>query len=267
MSNRVLKNGHLKREFPLFGSWQATERYSDDAFCASIHLIFAHNGAFPTLEADSSRGCQNRGDANEIVSGRREDEEPFDQGAATVPGLAEATNGFEPTERYLDLLSLDHADAIAGVTRGPRINGRPAIGVVLGHMGRAAALATSSDEVRGVIAFVGANGASRFGVVINHVKGSGAFSRTVGLREPSVDDEPVAVLRRQMAHVTEFCLLSSPLAEQPRVRIGCREMRIILASLAMKVALGVAPTTRAPPPDGGASLPSLGTKLFMLAHT
>jgi hypothetical protein len=207
-SSRALKDGHLKREFPSFGSRQAMERYSDDVFGASIDLISAHNGTFPTLKADSSCGCQNRGDANEIVSGRREDEEPFDQGAATVPGLAEPTNGFEPTERFLDLLSLDHADAIAGVMRGPRINGRPAIGVVLRHMGRAAALATSSDEVRGVIAFVGANGA-RFGVVINHVKGSGAFSRTVGLCEPSVDDELVAVLRQQMAHVTEFCFRKS----------------------------------------------------------
>ena len=97
-TSRVLKNGHLKREFPLFGSWQAMERYYDDVFGTSIDLIFAHNGVFPTLEADSSCGCQNRGDANEIVSGRREDEEPFDQGAATVPGPAEATNGFEPTE-------------------------------------------------------------------------------------------------------------------------------------------------------------------------
>jgi hypothetical protein len=54
------------------------ERYCDDVFGASIDLIFAHNGAFPTLEADSSYGYKNCGDANEIVSGRREDEEPFD---------------------------------------------------------------------------------------------------------------------------------------------------------------------------------------------
>ena len=51
---------------------------------------------------------------NETVSGRHEDEAPFNQVAAMVPGLAEATNGFEPTERLLDLFAPDHADATAG---------------------------------------------------------------------------------------------------------------------------------------------------------
>src|ERR1700751_5368884 len=140
-SSRMLKNGHMRREFPLFGASRGVERYYGDAFGSYIDQIFAHNGSFLTLQADSSCGCQNRGDANEVVGGGRENEEPFYQGAATVPGLAEATNGFEQTERFLDLLSLDHADAIAGMTRGPRINGRAAIGVVLGQMGRAEALA------------------------------------------------------------------------------------------------------------------------------
>jgi hypothetical protein len=120
------------------------------------------------LQADSSCGCQDRGDANEVVGGRREDEEPFNQVAATVPGLAEATNGFKPTERLLDLLPLDHTDAIAWVACSPRINCRSAIGVVLGHMRRAAAFATSGDEVRGVIVLVGPHCAARFAIVIDH---------------------------------------------------------------------------------------------------
>src|SRR5215472_18415090 len=46
-----------------------------------------------------------------------------------------------------------------------------------------------------------------------------------------------------MAHVTELCLFSAALAEQPRIRIGCREVRVIRAFLAMKVTLGVASAT------------------------
>jgi hypothetical protein len=57
------------------------------------------------LQADSSYGSQYLGDWNEIVSGRREDEEPFNQVAAAVPGLAEAANAFEPTEEVLDPVS------------------------------------------------------------------------------------------------------------------------------------------------------------------
>src|SRR5215469_10395765 len=237
------KRYDMQREFPLFGPLQTMGRYYNDVFGSYIDQIFAHNGSFPMLQADSSCGCQNRGDANEVVGSGRENEEPFNQAATPVPGLAEATNGFQPTERLLDLLSLDRADAIARVARGPRVNCRPAIGVILGHMRRAATLATSSDEVRGVIVLVGAHGASRLGIVIDHVKGGGAFSCAVGFSEPRVDDESVAVLCQQMAHVTELCLFSAALAEQPRIRIGCREVRVIRAFLAMKVALGVASAT------------------------
>jgi hypothetical protein len=91
------------------------ERYYNDVFGSYIDQIFAHNESFPMLQADSSCGCQNRGDANEVVGSGRENEEPFNQAATAVPGLAEATNGFQPAERLLDLLSLDRADAIARV--------------------------------------------------------------------------------------------------------------------------------------------------------
>ena len=90
----MLKNGHMQREFPLFGPLQTMERYYNDVFGSYIDQIFAHNGSFPMLQADSSCGCQNRGDANEVVGGGRENEEPFNQVATTVPSLAEATNVF-----------------------------------------------------------------------------------------------------------------------------------------------------------------------------
>jgi len=39
----------------------------------------------PTLEAKSSYGCKNRRGPSGVVSGSREDEEPFNQVAGTVP--------------------------------------------------------------------------------------------------------------------------------------------------------------------------------------
>src|SRR5215469_8369115 len=117
----MLKNGHMQREFPLFGRPQTMEQYCDGVFGSDIDQIFAHNGSFPLLPADSSCGCQNRGDANEVVGGGRENEEPFNQVASTVPGLAEAADFFQAAERLLDLLSLDRADAIARMARSPRV--------------------------------------------------------------------------------------------------------------------------------------------------
>ena len=46
---------------------------------------------------------------------RREAEGPFNQVAPTVPGLAEATNGFQPTQRLRNPLSLDHTEALLKV--------------------------------------------------------------------------------------------------------------------------------------------------------
>src|SRR6516164_10114262 len=90
----MLKNGHMQREFPVFGPLQTMERYYNDVFGSYIDQIFAHNGSFPMLQADSSCGSQNRGDANEVVGSGRENEEPFNQAATQVPGLAESHQRF-----------------------------------------------------------------------------------------------------------------------------------------------------------------------------
>ena len=96
------------------------------------------------LQTDSSRCVQNLRDANEIVGGRRQHEEPFDQVPSAVAGLAQAAHGLHPTEGFFDLLSLDRADAITGMTGGARVDGRAAVLIVLRHMRRAAARTTSS---------------------------------------------------------------------------------------------------------------------------
>src|SRR6202795_5416335 len=95
------------------------------------------------LQTDSSRCSQNLRDANEIVGGRRQHEEPFDQRPPTMSRLAQATHGLHPAEGFFDLFSLDRADAVAGMAGGARIDCRAAIGIVLRHMRCAAALVTA----------------------------------------------------------------------------------------------------------------------------
>src|SRR5215831_1783701 len=85
-------------------------------------------------QTDSSRCSQELRDANEIVGGRRQHEEPFDQRPSAMSRLAQAAHGLDPTEGFFDLLSLDRADAVTGVTGGPRIDRRAAVGIVLRHM-------------------------------------------------------------------------------------------------------------------------------------
>ena len=73
---------------------------------------------------DSSRRCQNFGDANEVVGGRGQYKEPLHQVSASMTGLAQPADRLDPSERLLDLLSLDGADAIAGMAGGARIDRR-----------------------------------------------------------------------------------------------------------------------------------------------
>src|SRR4030088_2030288 len=111
-------------------------------------------GPYSRLQTDSSCVCKDFWNANKIVGRCGEDEEPFDQASAAVAGLAQAPDGLHPTERLFDLFSLDHADAVASVTCGPRIDRRMAVGDILCHVRHAVALATTSDEPGIVISLI-----------------------------------------------------------------------------------------------------------------
>src|SRR5246127_5826360 len=198
-----------------------------------------------TLQTDSSRCYQHLRNTNEIVGRGGEHEEPLDQAAATMPGLAQTADRLDPPEWFFDPLALDRAETIAEMSGRAPIDRRATVGVVLRDMRRAAALAATGDKVGGVIVLVGAHGAARLGIVLDHVEGGRSLRRTVGLGEARIDDQPVAVLHHQMPHVAELGLLASALAEQAGVGVGSRGMRVVLALLAMKVALGIAPSTAA----------------------
>ncbi|MET4022086.1 Xaa-Pro aminopeptidase [Bradyrhizobium sp. S3.2.12] len=107
-----------------------------------------HFASFSTVKADSSDRCQEFGDANEVVGGRSRYKEPLHQVSASMARLAQPADGIDPAERLLDLLALNHADAIAGITSGARIDCRAAIGVVLRAMRHAATHATFADFSR-----------------------------------------------------------------------------------------------------------------------
>src|SRR4029077_12745202 len=159
--------------------------------------------------------------------------------------LAQAADGLHPAERLFDPFALDRADAIAVMAGGGRIDRRTAVGVVLRDMRGAAAFAAAGDEVSGVVVLVAAHRAAGSGIVLDHVERGRALRRAVGLGQPRIDDEPIAVLCHQMSHMTELGLLAGAFAEQPGIGVCGRGMRIILAFLAMEVALGIAPSVPA----------------------
>jgi hypothetical protein len=56
-----------------------------------------------------------------------------------------------------------------------------------------------ADEVSRIIALVATHGASGFGVVLDHVERGRALGRAVSLRQPGIDDKPIAVLHQSDA--------------------------------------------------------------------
>src|SRR6266404_8798567 len=89
-----------------------------------MHGIGCGPASYSMLRTDSSCWGQKFWDANKVVSGGGEHEEPLHQAAAAMTGLAQAADGLDPAERLFDPLALDCADAIAGMAGGARIDRR-----------------------------------------------------------------------------------------------------------------------------------------------
>src|SRR3972149_4671144 len=82
--------------------------------------------SFSRLRTDSSCRCEDFRDADQVVGSGGEREEPIDQRAAAMAGLAQAAHGLDPAEALLDALALDLADGVAGMARGAPIDRRAA---------------------------------------------------------------------------------------------------------------------------------------------
>src|SRR5260370_25196462 len=101
------------------------------------------------LQTDSSRRCQKLWDADNVVGGGSENEEPRDEGPPAMTGLAHHADSLHPAEGLLDALAFDHADGIAGMTRGAAIDRRTAGCRGLRGVPPSSSPAAAGDEVGG----------------------------------------------------------------------------------------------------------------------
>ena len=95
------------------------------------------------------------GQPDQVAGRGGEGEQPADPGGAPVSGLAKAARGLHPAERLLDALADPLAERVAGMARDPAVDRRAARGV-LRDMRRDVEDTDGGDEVRGIIALVGA---------------------------------------------------------------------------------------------------------------
>src|SRR4030095_4958584 len=93
--------------FPLF--------VDGDAFIAMIGIPSALSASRPLRDEIAP--------AHQIVGGRAEAKQPIDETAASVAQFAEECDGLQPAKRLLNELPLSMTEAIAGVSRGARVDG------------------------------------------------------------------------------------------------------------------------------------------------
>src|SRR3974390_2610773 len=146
-TSRLLKNAAFGWIFPMLngGDWVGERRWRRRG-CRTRYNV----GSFSSLQTESSRCCHQLRDSNQIVSSRRQNEEPLHQAATTMASLAQAADRLHPAEWLFDPLALDRAETVAGMPGGACVDCRTTIRIVLRDMRSAAELAAARQKVSGV---------------------------------------------------------------------------------------------------------------------
>src|SRR6266851_3342696 len=74
--------------------------------------------------------------ADHVVSSGREDKDPVDTFGAAMAQFAQQAHRLQPAEDLFDPFAFALTDLVTRMARGPAIDGRPTISVVLGHVRR-----------------------------------------------------------------------------------------------------------------------------------
>src|SRR5262249_21408948 len=161
---------------------------------------------------------------------------PRGMGRANPPMVLPHPNGSSTRLRFRWLTSYPQTDSAT-------IDGREAIGHVLRHVRCNIEVPHVGHEVSRIEAFVGTHGdalgARR--IAHDHVFRGFALDHTRHLSQFRLDDEAVAVLRHDVARISELCLLTLALLGEFGLGVRGRAVRLIAALLAVKMALAVAP--------------------------
>src|ERR1700674_3999175 len=174
--------------------------------------------------------------SHQIVSCGGEDEDPVHARRAAVAQLAQQPDRLQPTKDLFNPFTLLLTDLITLVAGGASVDGRLAIGVVLGHVWRHLQVAQLGHEVMSVVVFITTQ---RHSTAAADFFGEGhpsfALRRARRGRHARRDRQAVAILHQQMAGVAQLGFFPFALATQHCFRISSRLMGLVRALLAVKV--------------------------------
>src|SRR3954454_3502353 len=180
--------------------------------------------------------------ATVVVGGRGEGETPSDTLEPAVAGLAQTARDFDPAEGLLDALADALAQGIAGVTGRAPIDGRGAVGRILGDMRgdiHLPQLRHMPGYVEGLVRTERNPSASWH--IAHHDLRRLALGGAGSMRGLGVHDQAVTVLHQQMAHIAELGCLSLGFAVEPRIGVGGGGVCLVAPPLAAEVPRAVSP--------------------------
>ena len=127
-----------------------------------------------------------------------------------MPHLPHQRDRLQPAEALFDAFTFPLTDPVTVMPRRPTVNRAATFALqVLGYMRRHLHLPALGHEVPGVIAFVGSHrDVACAGDLFQHHQTRIPLRRAVGLKQFRVYDQPVAVLRQEIAVVTELGFLA-----------------------------------------------------------
>ena len=182
-----------------------------------LYIVDPLSGSFATFDSllkrllafgrNLSRNLGQVSNADQVVDGGSELEDPTHQPNSAVSGFTQQPHGLQPTEDFFHSFALALTNFITRVTSGPLVDRASSPLVVLGHMWRHLAGAQICDKVFCVVTFVtGQGNPFLLRSLGQHQQCCFSFRRAAGASQQRIHHQAVAILHQHVALIRQLRL-------------------------------------------------------------
>lgn len=182
--------------------------------------------------------------SHQVVSGERRQRCGLDLAQAAKRRAPQQSDALRPAEGLFDQLARLDAQGIATMARCASADRRTAGPLeVLRNVRGDVQLLHVADKAACVVAVIGPQrGMLCGGQILEHLHRRAALGSASGLGDLDCDDQAVAVFTDRVSRICQFRRRAASLLLQPRLRVGCRGIRVVGALLPVEVPHLIAPT-------------------------
>src|SRR5829696_4319833 len=164
--------------------------------------------------------------ADQVIGGGRELEDPTHQLHSAVSGLTQQPYRLQPTEDFFYSFTLSLTNFVTRVARGPLVNRTASSLVVLSHVRCHLAGAQLSDKVFRVVTLIPGQGDPfLLRPLFQHQQRRFSFGSAARPSQQRIHHQTVAVLHQHVALKGKFRLAALGLLKQSEIRVRGRFMR------------------------------------------